>query len=210
MTATESHDHFVGCNAPSRIKWRTELLAAIRKQLNKTKTNANLSKAIINAIDRALAGRPISVTGHFAAALREQESIGWRSMLQGYWAPGWTTAYRDTYVTPIEESSKDRSKRLTGMERWQTQLIQSIWTHMISLWKLRNDERHGRDKETRELARHTVLTNELRLLYLHRNKYPQEVQAILKNSFDDHCKDKASKIDDWLNAYRVTFQVMHI
>jgi hypothetical protein len=47
------------------------------------------------------------------------------------------------------------------MDRWQTQIIRTIWTSMISLWKLRNDDRHGRDKETKELARHEVLTNEL-------------------------------------------------
>jgi hypothetical protein len=29
--ATESHDHFIGCSAESRIKWRTTLIVAIRK-----------------------------------------------------------------------------------------------------------------------------------------------------------------------------------
>jgi hypothetical protein len=91
-------------------------------------------------------------------------------------------AYCSTYTTPEEEKADGKSKRLTGMDRWQSHLIQIIWKHMIALWKLRNDECHGRDKETRELARHTVLTNKLKVLYLNSNQYPPVVQNILKTS----------------------------
>jgi hypothetical protein len=126
----------VGCNAPSRIKWRTELLVAIRQQLKKTKTDTNLCEAILDAIDRAIAGRPISVIGTFTATFRAQERIGWHSLLQGYWATKWKTAYCSTYTTPEEETADDKSKRLTGMDRWQSHLIQIIWKHMIALWKL--------------------------------------------------------------------------
>jgi hypothetical protein len=96
------------------------------------------------------------------------------------------------------------------MARWQTSLIKVLWTHMIALWKLRNDERHGHDRETRELARHTVLTNELELLYIHRSDYTTAAQNLLRPTFADHCRDKASQIEDWLHTYRVTFNVMRI
>jgi hemoglobin-like flavoprotein len=82
---------------------------------------------------------------------------------------------------------------------------------MIALWKIRNDDRHGRDKETKELAcHHTVLTNEFKQLYLNKDQYPVVVQNLLRPSFEAHCEDTSSQIEDWLNAYRVTFQVMHI
>jgi hypothetical protein len=96
------------------------------------------------------------------------------------------------------------------MDRWQAQLIQRIWTSIIALWKICNDDRHGRDKETKELARHEVLTNELQHLYLNSNQYPVVVQNLLRSSFNAHCEDTSSQIEDWLHAYRVTFQVMHI
>jgi hypothetical protein len=81
---------------------------------------------------------------------------------------------------------------------------------MIALWMIRNDDHHGRDAETKELAWHEVLTNELKLLYNHREQYPPEVQNLLRLNYADHCQDKSYQISDWLNAYRVTFQVMKI
>ncbi len=164
-TEIENHDHFIGCNEQSRIKWRTEILTAIRTQLKKTKTNTKLEETIVHVIDRAMAGRPISVHGTFTEALRAQERIGWRSLLQGHWASEWQDAYRTTYNNPTKETPADKTKRKTQMERWQSQLIKTAWTNMIALWTLRNEERHGRDKETREKARHEVLTNELKVLY---------------------------------------------
>jgi hypothetical protein len=209
-TEVETHDHFLSCNAAPRIVWRTQLHSAIARQLTFTKTNTELHEAILDVIDRAIAGRPISVGGTFAAALRAQEQIGWRSMLQGYWASEWQTAYSNTFVPPMEETPAERSKRITNMARWQTQLIRTIWTSMIALWKLRNDDRHGRDAETKELARHEVLTNELRGFYINRDQYPATTRNLLRPSFEVHCQDKASLLEDWLDAYRVTFNVMHI
>jgi hypothetical protein len=152
------------------------MLKAVGQQLERTKTNPNLTEVLINALDRALAGRPISVGGQFADALRSQEKIGWRSLLQGYWSSDWHDAYRRTYQVPAEETSKDKSQQLISMERWQSQVIRTVWTSMIGLWKIRNDNRYGRDKDTRELARHEVFTNKLKELYQNRDQYPVEVQ----------------------------------
>ena len=65
------------------------------------------------------------------------------------------------------------------MEHWQSQLIKTAWTNMIALWTLRNEERHGQDKETREEARHEVLTNELKVLYTNQDQYPDDVKNLL-------------------------------
>jgi hypothetical protein len=53
-----------------------------------------------------------------------------------------------SYATPAEETPADKTKGATDMDRWQTRLIRTTWTGMIYLWKIRNDERHGCDKET--------------------------------------------------------------
>jgi hypothetical protein len=77
----ESHDHYIGCDAASRIKWRLQLLAALKKQLQTGQTAEPLQDLIVDVIDRAVAGRPISVAGPFEQILRSQERIGWRAML---------------------------------------------------------------------------------------------------------------------------------
>jgi hypothetical protein len=40
-----------------------------------------------------------------------------------------------------------------------------MWRTLIQLWKLRNDERHGWDKESRDNARREVLHKELKEIY---------------------------------------------
>jgi hypothetical protein len=58
---------------------------------------------------------------------------------------------------------------------------------------------------------HEVLMNELKLLHTNSDQYPSiGVRNLLKTLFADHCRDKASQLEDWLNAYHVTFKVMQI
>ena len=207
--ATENHDHFIGCGATARILWRAGLLSTIRRQLETSGTHPNLTEAIVNVLDRAIAGRPISITGPYERSLRAQEKIGWRSMLQGYWSEEWQTIFHSTYHEPAEETPAAKSKRHIQMRRWQSQLIRTIWSSMIALWAIRNDDRHGRDLETREAALNEVLTNEISLLYENQDQYPDAVRTLLRTTFEDHRSDTASQLDDWLHAHRVTFQVTH-
>jgi hypothetical protein len=60
---------------------------AIGAQLDRFKTDTNLKEVIMNLIDRALAGRPISVGYPFVVPFRAMEKIGWRCLLQGYPGP---------------------------------------------------------------------------------------------------------------------------
>ena len=80
---------------------------------------------------------------------------------------------------------------------------------MITLWTIRNDNRHGRDMETQEAALHEVLTNEICILYANQDQYPDAVWTLLRTTFEDHKGDTASQLEDWLHAHRVTFQVTH-
>jgi hypothetical protein len=63
--AKETHEHYIGCNADSRIKWRLGLLAAVKKQMTATKTLEPLRDLLIDVLDQAMAGRPISVSGQY-------------------------------------------------------------------------------------------------------------------------------------------------
>jgi hypothetical protein len=106
----KSHDHFLGCNSPLRIKWHLELISAVGQQLDMMKTNEDLKDTIINALDCALAGRLISVNRPFSEALPAQELIGWQAMLQGYWASEWQTAFQHMFSPPNKEIPEDKSR----------------------------------------------------------------------------------------------------
>jgi hypothetical protein len=116
------------------------------------KIETNLQEAIVNCINNTLSGRDNKTTGIFRQALKAQARIGWQAMLRGYWTKEWQRAYEKSYHVPEGETKKIKNKRHRDMARWQKKVIQCTWTSMIQLWKLRNNERNGWDKETRDNA----------------------------------------------------------
>jgi hypothetical protein len=170
-------------------------------------TDPNLQEAILHCIDSALAGRYITTTGPFRAALVAQARIGWLGMLRGYWTNEWQKAYERTYVVPAEEDRKERNKRTLTMTRWQRRILQNTWGTIIKLWTTRNEERHGWDKESRESARREVLHIELADIYDKKHQYPVRVQRLLRGSYEQHIQETVTKIADWLDCYKGTFAI---
>ncbi len=157
--------------------------------------------------DCALTDRRVTTLGSFHAALKAQEKIGWTAMLRKYWANQWQSEYKRTYQTPDGETCKNKNKRHQQMKRWQKKVIQTTWTALIQLWTLRNKEQHGWDKESRDSAGQEVLHKELADIYDKRDKYPQRVQRLLKQSYDQHIQETVPKLSDWLNTYKGTFAI---
>ena len=170
-------------------------------------TNTNLIEVFINCLDNAIAERETIINGPLRKALASQSNIGWLAMLRGYWSNEWQVAYEQSFTTPASETRKDKNKRKLTMTRWQKQIIQSTWSAMIALWSTRNEERHGRDKESRDSARWEVLHKELEDLYLRKHEYPERVQRLLRESYEIHIQEMVTKIADWLDTYKGTFIV---
>jgi hypothetical protein len=175
--------------------------------MERHKTDTNLQETIVNCIDSTLSDRDINRTGPFTETLEAQYQIGWEEMLRGYWSTQWQREYEQTYLPPQEEDRTAKNKRTLQMQRWQKQLIQTVWHSMIALWKLRNDERHGWDAESREAARREVMHHELAEIYDRKDDYPARVQRLLRPSYETHIQETATKIADWLDAYKGTFAV---
>jgi hypothetical protein len=66
--ATEDQDHYLQCEAPSRIKWRISLITALHKQLAWFKMDGQFQEMILKVIDNTLADRVIPMMGPFQAA----------------------------------------------------------------------------------------------------------------------------------------------
>jgi hypothetical protein len=142
-------------------------------------TDESLQETIIDCLDRAMANRPIYPHGIFYHAMEAQAKIGWVHMLQGYWSLEWQKAYENSYQIQINEDRKTKNKRLIHMVRWQKKIIVLVGGAMSSLWKLRNDKRHGWDKESRDQSRREVLHHELAETYGCQHEYPARVQQLL-------------------------------
>jgi hypothetical protein len=183
-------------------------LTKLPNQLRRTRTNEHLQNTIIDCIDKAISGQIITTKGPFQSALEYQARIGWLGLLCGYWSKSWQQDYEQTYEDPDKETRKEKNKQSLQMGRWQKQIIQTIWSSLITLWKTCNDEHHGWDKESRDSAtRREVLHKELEDLYARKHEYPLRVQRLFHGWYKIHIQETVTKIEDWLDAYKGTFAV---
>jgi hypothetical protein len=204
-TEPESQNHFLQCAAPSRIAWRIKLLTRLKQQMKQMKTNEQFQATIIECLDKTLSDRDQSTTGPFRSALEAQQRIGWLRMIKGHWSNEWQKAYDNTYTEPTEETRKEKNTRKRSMDRWQKKIIQTIWGSMVQLWTTRNAERHGWDQDSQDSSRREVLHEELEDIYLRKHEYPERVQRLLRNSYEEHIQETVTKLADWMDAFQGTF-----
>jgi hypothetical protein len=130
--------------------------------------------------------------------------MGWLG-LKGHWSNKWQQAYDNTYTAPGEETRKEKNTRKRSMDRWQKKIIHTLWGSMIQLWTTRNEERHGWDQDSRDSSRRKVLHKELEDIYLRKHEYPERVQQLLRNSYEEHIQEPVTKLTDWMDASQGTF-----
>jgi hypothetical protein len=116
--------------------------------------------------------------------------------------------HMSAYTIPLEETNKQKSKGKTQVMRWQKKILKSMWGSLLQLWTTQHKERHGWDKEGRDNARREVMHTELFQIYYRKHEYPpQQVQHLLRTTYEIHIQETVTKITDWLDAYKGTFAV---
>jgi hypothetical protein len=82
-----------------------------------------------------------------------QEQIGWDQLLKGMISKEWIQYQR-------EAMGESATKRKNG-STWATEIISTIFDQWLELWKLRNEDRHGKDRITRKEAERKQVIREL-------------------------------------------------
>jgi hypothetical protein len=80
------------------------------------------------------------------------------------------------------------------MERW------------LQLWKVRNEERHGRDLNERSRVRQEILRHELNELYTLRNDVAPADRTLFFPTIDQHIRTRPTldALEDWILSHRAT------
>ena len=137
----------------------------------------------------------IKVNPAVADVAASQAAIGWHQILKGRFSKLWA-ATQDRYL-----GSQATVK--TNGSKWVTHLIESIFIEWLKLWKLRNEDRHGRDIESRRQAETRQTIRELELFYA---AHKDTVTAQLKWLFEEPLQDRRERnigiIIQWLNTWK--------
>ena len=151
--AVETAAHVCECpHVEARERWTTAL-ARLDLWLQEHHTQPNVRRCILQALRRWLdptvvAITPSVTTPSLAQALQEQESLGWSSMIFGFWSTAWAEA-QDNYFRFL-------GKRNSG-RRWLALLIVQLWDTAWDLWEHRNGIFHAQEAAKALESRQTAI-----------------------------------------------------
>jgi hypothetical protein len=152
--------HIIKCDSPSRSEWREAMIQVIDKKCENLNTVPELRAILITAlkawttrtesdmetqlsIDPSTASSPVSIR-----MIAHQNEIGWQHVFLGRFCHEWSDVQEAHYANML--NTKERKSR-TG-QRWQQEIINTIWTQWFLVWEMRNKDLHGANECTRARA----------------------------------------------------------
>jgi hypothetical protein len=199
----EDRDHIIRCQAESRRTWRETFLAKIDKYLDAAETYPLLRhlwrQAITTWMDAdgedSVIMSPVLYHWELRQLIVQQNAIGWRQVINGRFSQEWARIQDDYYARlRTQRGSNDRRSGLT----WQKLLITQVWTAWSTLWKLRNEELHGRDTISTERAERQEIKRALKEVYELRPQLEPRVQDLLMRNEQDHMQRPLWVTRNWL------------
>jgi hypothetical protein len=203
----ETNDHVMQCPAPSRQQWRENTIRKIRSLITEPGTIQQLGDIVIAGLQCSFRGDRTFPAQRFPIkyqqVIHDQDSIGWFQLFRCRWAKTWSLISDDDSVL-----NSGRNTPAIGIPQWVKRCGRTLLNAWWELWTLRNEERHGVDRETTRLRLYTTLQIQLEELYsrreqvmpVDRNIYPYaSAQAHLDsgtnhNSLLEWCQEHRSVI----------------
>jgi hypothetical protein len=79
------------------------------------------------------------------------------------------------------------------------EIITVLWEQWYNLWKLRNDDVHGKDAAARAIADKREVAQSLAMIYDQRNHMEPSMQALLQANIKTHLEQSTWAIQNWIN-----------
>lgn len=201
----ETRDHILKCKATGRRQWREKFFQAINEFHAKEDTSPLLRNLWNEAVgdwmtsddEIEFQASPILFHNDVRAVIFHQNTIGWRQIINGRFSVEWSRIQDDYYARKRYQSGKNDRRR---GQQWQIKLIRLIWKEWMNLWKMRNEDLHGRDTETRAITERREVEQALREVYERRNHFEPRVQELLLREEHEHMQRPIWVTRNWLTV----------
>lgn len=199
--AHETNRHVILCPHPNRVRWRAQTIQKVRN-CKSAATDPYLQDILRDGLLRFHHQfEPISpetYPARYTQLIRTQTEIGWDQLYKGRWSIEWRKC-QDKYITQVTTTVSSTTGHM-----WVISIGRLIFDQWIVLWKIRNEERHGKDEQLRRQARLKILTSELQELYTYKNRVCPHDRQIFHSSVEEHLRIHASldHLEDWIEMHR--------
>ena len=196
----ETNHHLLVCAHPSRKAWQCE---TIRKatQYAQSRVDPYLLDILRDGLLRFHRELDTIPQSHYprcyAALIQSQNDIGWDQLYRGRWSVEWRQQ-QDNYMTNHPDGLP-----ISGSD-WVRGLGRLLIDQWFQLWKLRNDDRHGKDQEQQRILRERIIHASIREMYTYRSKVCPADRHIFHESAEEHIQRHPllNSMEDWLLNYR--------
>jgi hypothetical protein len=198
---TEDNIHVITCGHNSRRQWRTVTIQELRHKYDST-SDPHLMDILQDGLTRFHNQLPAPVPIHqyperYRNLILSQSQIGWDQVYRGRWSTEWAamhTAY----------AQRDSNQPKISGQHWVRSIGRCLIDRWLTLWKLRNEQRHGADEDNQRRIRKRTITTELQELYTYRDKVCPIDRSIFHVSVEDHLEQHQSMdtLESWITTNR--------
>jgi hypothetical protein len=140
----ETQPHLLLCPAASRQEARCLMMTQIRKHLDAAETNLELMTIALDGIQSVFTSTTLDHSRYshiYGQLLEEQAYAGRTNFLKGRLTTQWAL-HQDSH---LNETTRLHTSKRNGTT-WANNLASTMLNEWLSIWKLRNEGRHGREK----------------------------------------------------------------
>jgi hypothetical protein len=123
-----------------------------------------------------------------------QEAIGWDQMMKGRFTNEWPTAQQETM--------QGKTTKYKNAQTWSTNIIQTIFEKWLELWRIRNEDRHGRDWQAKHMAEKEQVTREVEMLYEYKGRIMPQQEWIFNTALDQQKFKMAYVLKVFVSNYK--------
>lgn len=200
-TPFENNLHVITCSHRSRLSWRDSTMRKI-SQYEPNKSDPHLLDILRDGLCRLHRELPSlppdEYPEKYRSLIQSQNRIGWEHLYCGRWSNEWVKQHAQYSVRNGQPGTEKESST------WLLRLGRMLIDQWLLLWKLRNDQRHGKDQAHHTQLREHILHSELRELYEYKTRVCPADRSLFHGSAAEHIErhPKLEAIEDWIQAHR--------
>ena len=207
---TESQEHMLLCNEPSRMKLRRTLVKNLRIKMKKKRTGYSLIEHLCKAATEWLDTGAVLVDNYLdpiQTTLKSQAKIGWYNMFRGRLSNMWLQRYESTQSLLSTEGTRPCESFV-----WGAKIVELLLRFHIKVWEQRNKDVHGDDENSnkdKDNFKRRQLQSEIRklqrfkkkarpdddFLFVHLETFLKSNTDTLRTYFKSHRKAIANSVE---------------